>query len=406
MLRLREHHLQLPFLQIDSGKNIRLLYAIRVTRDLVNKVVLFFFPIYLFQLGGVSPELSGLALSSFQKGMLVIAGYYFLAQVAVLCTAIPLGKLLPKVTHERSFILSYLLRAVVFSLLLFQQEYLWMLAVAAVLDGIQSNLFWNSYHTILSRVTQKNHMGHDLGALQFLLQLVAVISPALAGVVAQQMGIEVLFLGALTLSLLAAIFSLLLDLKPEKDAVSFGEFFSWLKERSFRMLSVSFAGRYINDAAIFIWPLYVFFLFGAIERVGYLYSLSLFLSLVVTFFIGSYIDGHKKKQSLFKSGGVLSFLWVVRTQVWGVWGVALVDLFDRLVANVHWLYFDTAFIRRGKGSQALSYFIYREVIVSLVGVLFWLFFAVVFVFSGSWNMLFILAAVGVLLSSVINEHKE
>jgi MFS family permease len=406
MLRIREHHLQLPFWHVDTGRNMNVLYAIRVIRDLVNKLALFFFPIFLFQLGSVAPEFAGLALTSFQKGMIVIAGYYFLAQLTVLITALPLGKLLPKLTHERSFIFSYLVRAVVFSLLLFNQEYLWMLAIAAVLDGVQSNLFWNSYHTILSRVTQKKHMGQDLGILQFLLQLVAVLSPALAGLVARYLGIDILFLVALVLSLVGAILSLFLELRPEFDVVSKLEFFKWMKEGAFRKLSLSFAGRYVNDAALLMWPLYIYFLLGAIDRVGYLYSLSLFLSLVATFFIGTYIDAHRKKNPLFASGGILSFLWLARTQVWGVWSIAVVDVFDRLVSNVHWLYFDTAFIRRGKGSQALSYFIYREIVISFVGVLFWLLFGLVFIFSAGWNTLFVLAAVGVLLSSIITEYKE
>lgn len=406
MLRLREHHLQLPFWHVDSGRTIHALYATRVIRDLVNKIALFFFPIFLFQFGAQAPELMQLTLTSFQKGMLVIAGYYFLAQLTVLLSAIPIGTLIRNYTHERSFVFSYFLRALVFALLLFNQEHLWMVAVAALLDGVQSNFFWNSYHTVLSRVAKKKHMGQDLGALQFLLQLVAVLSPAIAGLVARYLGMDVLFLAALALSLIGGIFALALRLEPETDAVSLAEFFRWLREVSFRKLSVSFAGRYINDIGLFMWPLYVYFLLGAVDKVGYLYSLSLFVSLLVTFFVGSYIDSHPKKKPLMISGSALSFLWLARTQVWGVWGVGLVDVFDRLISNVHWLYFDTIFIRRGKGSQALSYFVYREIVLSVVGVVFWLLFGLIFIFFAGWNILFVLAAVGVLLSSIITEHKE
>jgi MFS family permease len=405
MLRLREYHLQLPFFHIDTGKNLRLLYGARVARDLVNKLALFFFPIFLFQVGSTAPELLGLPLSSFQRGMLAIAGYYFLAQLVVLVTALPVGNLIARITHERSFIFSYLLRTVVFSLLLIHGLSFWLIVVAALLDGLQSNLFWNSYHTILSQVTQKKNMGKDLGFLQFLLQLVTVLSPAIAGLTAHILGIEILFLFAIVVTLFAGVLTLFMKLETKRDAVSFAEFSSWMKEREFRTLSLAFTGRYINDAALFVWPLYVFFILGSLERVGYLYALSLFLAMVFTFFIGAYIDSHKGRKPLFFSGGILSVLWIIRTQIWGAWSIALVDMADRLTSNVHWLYFDTIFIRRGKGSQALSYFIYREMIISFAGIIFWLLFATLFIFTAGWSALFILAAIGVLLSALINDKQ-
>jgi MFS family permease len=405
MLRLREYHLQLPFFHIDTGKNLRLLYGARVARDLVNKLALFFLPIFLFQIGSTAPELLQLPLTSFQKGMLTIAAYYFLGQLVVLITALPMGNIAARITHERAFIFSYLVRTVVFSLLLMHEYSLWLVAGAALLDGLQSNLFWNSYHTILSQVTKKKNMGKDLGFLQFLLQLVTVLSPAIAGLTAHILGIEILFMFAIVVTLFAGVLTLFMKLKTERDTVSFAEFMSWMKEKEFRTLSLAFTGRYINDAALFIWPLYVFFILGSLERVGYLYALSLFLAMVFTFFIGMYIDTHKGRRPLFFSGGVLSLLWVIRTQIWGAWSIALVDMADRLTSNVHWLYFDTIFIRRGKGSQALSYFVYREMIISFAGILFWILFGVLFIFSAGWSALFILAAIGVLLSALINDRQ-
>jgi hypothetical protein len=71
------------------------------------------------------------------------------------------------------------------------------------------------------------------------------------------------------------------------------------------------------------------------------------------------------------------------------------------------LFFDRSWILRGKGREALSYFVYREMIYSFAAIIFWLIIAALFFFFVvAWKSVFILASIGVLLTLLIKEHKD
>lgn len=403
MPRLRSYHLHLPFYHLDDTKNLRLLYVTRILRDLVNKVSLFFLPIFLFELGKNTSLLGLVPVSEFQRGMLAIGIFYLLSRLISLVIAIPIGRVIQKIGHQRSFTYGYLLRVVAFTALFFSTQYPLFLFLAVVCEAVQTNLFWNTYHTVLSKNTLKTHVGQDLGILQFCLQVISVITPGISGVLAYWFGLEMLFLFGILGTLLAFVFSLQMKFSNDTSDISFSDFKAWMRETAFEKLAIAQAGRYIHDSILFLWPLYVFFVFGSIEKVGYLYTISLFLVLIVTVFMGVFIDKTKTKRPFYLSGGVLSMLWLARTQVISIFGIALVDAADKLLSNFHWLYYDMVYLRRGKGSKALAYFVYGEMINSIAGSAFWLLFCIFFSFYSNWDAIFIFGAISVVMTTVIGD---
>jgi MFS family permease len=413
MPRNRAHHLHLPNYTFDDNKNLRLLYGIRVVRDLANKMALFFLPIFLFNIGRETNFLSFLdtlfntSFSSFQRGMLTISFYYIAYGIVGFLSSIPAGKTLGKIGYQRSFVLSFMSRALVFLFLFLSKSNPIYLIPSMILDGLGAQFFWGGYYSLLSRSAHKKNMGKDLGLIQFLLQVVAVISPAISGFIAYLVGLEYLFLVGMVLALSSSILALMMDSKIHKNSISFKQFISWAKEKRFIKLGVAYSGKYMSDTLIYLWPLYVFFLLGSVDRVGYLYTLSLFLAMFFTFFIGKYVDQHKDKKPFYLSGGFISMLWLLRTQVFSVWSIALVDTFDRLATNVYSLFFDTIFMKRGKGHSSDEYFIYSEMMLSFSKVIFWSLFGLFFIFFSSWNSLFIFAGVAVLIGLLVSDkHHE
>jgi hypothetical protein len=219
-------------------------------------------------------------------------------------------------------------------------------------------------------------------------------------------GIEVLFLIGLSLTMVSTILAMNMDTKVTQNSVSFKEFFRWLHEIRFVRLAASFAGKYLYDASIYIWPLYIFLILGSVEKVGYLYTVSLFLAMVFTYFAGHYVDNHKNKKPFYYSGGILSALTMMRSQVVSVWGIAFIDTFDRLLSNVYNVYFDTFFMRRGKGHSADSFFIYREMLLNLASIVFWGLIGLFFLFFSGWQSLYLLASVGVLIGLLMKDSKH
>jgi len=405
MPRIRAHHLHLPHITYDDSKNMKLLYGIRVTRDLVNKMALFFLPIFLFMIGSETSFLSFLPFTDFQRGMLTISFYYVVYGVVGLSFGIFSGKMLGKIGYQRSFVLSLFLRILMFVTLYLSKANPIYVLVSAIIDGVNSQFFWPGYFSLLSKTAHKSNMGKDLSLIRFLLQSVAMISPAISGVIVYLIGFEYLFLIGIAINLLSSVFALMMDAKVRKNNVSFANFMIWIKNKKFLQLGIANSGRNINDSIIYLWSLYIFFLLGSVDRVGYLYTFSLFLAMTFTFFIGKYIDHHKNKRPFYMSGGFISFLWLVRTQVFDVWSIALVDTFDRLATNVYSLFFDSMFMKPGKGHLSDEYFTYLEMILNFVRIIFWSLFGIFFLFFSSWNSIFVFAGVAILVGMLISEKK-
>jgi MFS family permease len=406
MFRIKDHHLHLPHFTFDNTKNLRLLYGIRVVRDLVNKMAMFFMPIFLFTIGGESPYLAHLPFDDFQKGMLVISGYYVISGIIGFLLGVPAGIVHRKVGYQKSFVYSFLLRSLFFIIIYFAKQNALFLLPALVLDVGNAQLFWGGYYSLLSKSTKKKNMGKDMGVLYTLLQVVAVISPAISGLIAYLAGIESLFLIGLVLMLFSSFFAIKMDSKIVSNTVSYKEFFRWLHETRFIKLAASFTGKYIYDASIYLWPLYIFLLLGSIDKVGYLYTVSLFLAMLFTYFAGNYVDSHKSKKPFYYIGGFLSIITILRSQIFSIWSIAFVDMFDKLASNVYSIYFDTMFMRRGKGHSSESFFVYREMLLYLSSVVFWGFVGVFFLFFSGWRSLYILAGVGVLAGLLMRESKH
>jgi len=405
MFRTKDHHLHLPHFTFDDSNDLRLLYGIRVIRDLVNKMAMFFLPIYLFTIGSKTEYLSSLPLDGFQKGILVISMYYVLVGIIGFFLGIPSGIIYRKIGYQKSFVFSFLLRAVFFITMYFSKENALFLLPSILLDTTNSQMFWAGYYSMLSKNALKKNMGKDMGVLQTLLQIVAVISPAISGVIAYAAGIEYLFFIGLVLMLCSSFLAVKMDTNVENNSVSYKEFFRWLHETRFIKLAASFSGKYIYDASIFLWPLYIFLLLGSVDKVGYLYTVSLFLAMLFTYFAGSYVDKHKSKKPFYYIGGALSLVTIMRSQIISVWGVAFIDMFDKLASKVYNIYFDTMFMKRSKGHDVVSFFIYREMLLNLSTVIFWACVGLFFIFFSGWKSIYILASVGVLAGLLMKDSK-
>jgi hypothetical protein len=390
--------------RFTEPSKMKYLYALRLLRELVNKLLVFYLPIYVFQIQ--IPFLSAWNLTQLQEGMLLVAFSYMVNEIFSFFSAIPVAQILLKRGVENGFILGQVLYGLfVVALLLSEQQALFLL-IAMAIDGIQMSFFWNSYHFVLSRQSSSGRMGSNLGFLNFLLNLLAVISPALGGLIIASLGYRVLFLLGFVLILLALILAISFQSVPVRDKISWQEFLSWLKEPGFRRLAFSFWGRYANDAIITLWPLYVFLLWGSTQGVGALYSASMFLAMIIQYVAGPLLDKRDDKKPFYFSGAFLSVIWFLRVFVVRIWTVAVVDTFERLTASFHWLFFDRSWLLRGKGSQALSYFVYRQMLMAVFGVFFWFFVALLFLtFGHAWQFLFIFGAQSVLLTLLVQKHK-
>lgn len=389
----------------QKTKNLRYIYAIRLVRELANQLMVFFLPLYFFNLR--FSFMNRFALSDLKEGIFNVALIYLLTVLVAFFSAIPISKILIKYGIRNGFLMGQLLYCLFILLLYLSKDNPYLVFTAAVTNGLQVNFFWNSFYYSLSRDSKESKLGSNLGLINFLLNLLAMIAPALGGLIIVTLGYQTLFLLGLVIILGGLIFSVLLDNVKVRDAISWHEFFTWLKEPTFRRLGLSFAGRYFNDASVSLWTLYMFILLGSTDGVGYFYSLSLFIALFISFSTGSLIDKNKSRKPFFVSGGFMSFCWILKGFVVNIWSITILNAIDKITSTFHWMFFDRSWISRGKGREALSYFVYREMIYNFAAIIFWLLVMAIFYFLiVAWRSLFVIASIAVLLTLLIKEHKD
>ncbi len=403
------HSIHLPILEIDRSKKIQQVFGLRIVNDWIAKLVGFFIPVYIYGLGQnlTYPSLIGsLHLTNFQKGFLFLAIYSAGLRFIIVMMSLPLGKLVAKQGSKVGLLFGIFCQVGYYLFLILSRDNVWFLLPAVIFQAAQIFLLNTIYFVLFSQFALKKHIGEDLSLVEFLFQLVSVIAPALGGLIIMTQGYDLLFL----ISLLGIVANLLLVLSQEamffKTSPSQSELLHWLTTSNYRRSAISFIGRYMNDAALSLWPIYILLFVGTIEKVGFIYSLSLFFAMAIIFFAGVYIDHHKSKKPFFFSGGFISTLWLIRMSVSNVFLVVVVDTLDKLMASFHWLFFDALALKSSKGNKALAFFTYREIVMSAGGTVFWLIVMGLFILPTSWYYLFALGGVGSILTLLMNDQKN
>ncbi len=392
-------------------RNLRWLNFSVFFRQIGAKLATFYLPLFLYELVDFFPANHWLLAdkSRIQQGMIIIAAFYLIERIAMIFSAMPFGQLTQKIGHDRMLILgtSIFMLNLVFFLNL--KNHFVLLPIVAVLSGLKVTSYWHSYRTLLERNSYKKDIGKNTSLKRILDNIVGIITPLVGGFVIKLFGYDFLFYAALISLLISILGDLNLNIKEELDEVSWKEYLSWMKEKSFFKLMIGQSGMIFNSMVLMLWPLYVFLLIGDVDKVGILYSLSLFLAIIINFFVGSNLDKKKKKNKLgyIISGGILSVLTFLKIGVVQLWNVVVIDSLDRLVGNFHWLVYDDKIMRRSKGSQDFSYFVYRQVNHSWGALVFWLLFLVFFfLFPVGWSGVFLVGAIGVLMTLLVNEGKD
>ncbi|HZZ98551.1 MAG TPA: MFS transporter [Candidatus Saccharimonadia bacterium] len=399
MLRSLQHSLHLKYSLFP--KKLKWLFFGHLTRTIADQAIGLFIPLFLFARAQEiaffnSGPLAG--LTELQRGIVLIGAYYFTSHFGELFLVIPLTKLMKQLGLVRSMIVGNLLNIVLYLLLFAAQSHPWALACAAVLDGIVTAMYWIPYYTEFAVQADMKQIGSDVGGMQFMEQLLRAAMPMLGGLLIMSFGFGSSYLTAAFLYLVASIMLLFIPEVKFSYEVTFKELKSWWQKKSFLPTVIGFAGKYVDDSSFLIWPLFIFLFLGNIARVGYVYSIVLFISLIISYFMGWYLGKHRGNKLFFFSGAAIGILWVFRAFIGKVWQLLVVDTTDRLMLTIYTPIFETYFMRKSLGKRVFHFHAYREMVISYFALFFWPIAVGLFMLPFGWTGLFIFASIGVFLS--------
>jgi|GEM_PF-1963647 len=398
----RSFHHSLHFEYSLFPRKLKWLFVGHVLRGAAQQMVGLFVPIYLYLHADVFLWWGMIPFSShwgsLVRGVLIVSVYYIAMKCVEFFLAIPMARVIRMLGLVKSMIVGNFMLVTFYIALSFTEVWPMLFFALPFLAACEITLYWVSYHTLFTVNADMSLIGREVGSFQFLDKLLRATLPMLGGLVAGTLGFQTLNIFGATLLFGACIFLTLVHETTLSFTVNWKEFFEWCKQTHVRNVVFGFVGNTINDVSKEIWIVYVFVFFGTIERVGYAYSVVLFLSLFISYFMGWYLGTHKGKKALFMSGSLMSALWWFRMFIQSVWHFFVIDIMDRLVASIFVPIFDTMFYRASHGKKVFHFYVFREMIISLTGACFWCAIALLFILPFQWIGVFMLASIGTLLS--------
>lgn len=317
-----------------------------------------------------------------------------------------------KIGYKKSVLLSVILNIFSFYCLSLAERTgnpIWILVSAFVL-GLAICTYWIPFESLIPENTSEKKMGSAFGALEVVSQIGQVIAPIIGALVAINFGFDALFVWGMVFLAFSSVPMFFLRKHEHKDSVSWGEFWKWSREKTFMKLGVASAGRMISDVVyVDLWPVYVFLLIGSIESIGWLKSVVILATAFFTWIVSKRFDRAKNNLlQIVGVGGGLIF-WTLRLMVRTLPMVILVDTLDRYFATASRVFFFGKLFRRAKGNETFSFIVYWELwqsagvmLVALILIL-WLY---LFGMFGFWPMAFGMAALGSVLSLLVEEHQR
>lgn len=384
-------------------KDLKTLFIAKLFRSIGVQFDTFFMPLFLYQLG---VKFQPFDITPFQNGMILLGMYFIFERLSVFFLTIPTSKFIVKFGVRNSMIVSQFLYAAILGLYILTQQHPVYLLLVLIIEGIRLPLFWCSYYSLFSKNAFFNRMGESVGTMEFFTRLLQAAIPAVSGLIIVRFGFTYIFFISLFFQGLSALMLFFLRPQEQVSEPSLLEMKSWLKEPQFRLFGLSLIGKYAADAMLTLWPLFVLVIIGSADKVGFLYFVVFFVSLLLAYFAGWYVDHFKSRRPFSISGSILGSLWVVRYFMNSVWTIMAVDIVGNLVNSVYSPFYDSIMLRRGKGDNSFSYFVYREMLVSFSGVLFWGVFILYFCFTDSWRNFLLLGFIATLMSMQLRDRKK
>ncbi|MCX6727299.1 MAG: MFS transporter [Candidatus Saccharibacteria bacterium] len=258
-----------------------------------------FVPIYLVKLDFTVTQI------------LMVYAFYFSARVGLdFVAAHSVARYGPKHT----LIVGQVFQALSTLLFLTLPQFHWPVWLLGMIWGCAASFFFIAFDVDFSKIKHKKHGGKELGYEQIMEKIGAVIGPLLGGLVATVFGAQYIFLISLILMFAGGWF-LLRTKEPTRlrQTLSYRDFPVHTIFRSNILPAIGL--NLENTLCIVLWPLYLGLFVvtdgSVFAKVGILASVSVAMSLIGTYAIGSLIDkryGRKLLRAGASGNAVLHFV--------------------------------------------------------------------------------------------------
>lgn len=248
-------------------------------------------------------------------------------------------------------------------LLVSLESYNWPLLLLGMVWGISKSLYFTGYHFDLALSGKEGQRGTEIGVIHIAVSLAKMLAPILGALIITYVGFTYLGVVVIILLVLSVIPLLMSRDRVEPFAIEWKNIFAG---RRIRDGIAFFAHGVDSGVGIFIWPLFIFYaVFHTYTGVGAIVSLSMAVSLVLTYVIGKFSDTHRNRTM--NIGAVFNAInWVARIFVNTPLHAFMTDAVSGTTQKMIVIPIDAeTYTRAQKDAHVGGYIIYREMCIQL-----------------------------------------
>jgi MFS family permease len=278
---LSQHH----FFRLKNTE-VNEIYAVMSVRSLVIALVSIFVPIYLYTV-------------TFSIQQIII--FYLIMYSGEAILEYPALKVIARFGPKHAIAFSLPFLVLHFWMLWTLPQYHWPIWSVALVASITMAFFWQAYHYDFSKAKEKKRATKEISTLYIIIAFMSALGPLVGGLIAGYFGIGSLF-GVVTGMILLTIFPLFVQKEPHIKHKT-----NLIKAFKFKTIKqiAAYGGNGVEvSASMVFWPLFLFFVVGTFQNVGYVTAASLVVTVLVTYLVGLVADRKSKTYFI----GVGSFL--------------------------------------------------------------------------------------------------
>ncbi len=378
--------LRLPsYFSSTIRRQIGELYASTAIADLAISIVMLFEPIFLYSVLGFSVE----------------QVLWFMAAVyAFYIVLIPVGaKIINKFGYEHGILFSIPFQILYWALLFGSEKYFSLIYFAPLVFAIEKSLFWPAFHASVARFARNGQRGREFSVLYAIVNIVFIVGPFIGGFLSENFGIRMAFAAASIIYFCSFIplFTTkeIFVPKPYRFADTLALY------RQFPKKFFGYLGFGEELLVLTVWPIFMYIVVDNYQDTGTVATIATLAATVLALYVGKVTDVYSKRL-LVKVGAFIYFLvWLSRFVVNNFWSMFAIDALSRTAKDVVFIPVSALTYERAEASHIMPYVVFFEQSLSVGKLLAALLGILVFALTGSFFLVFVLAALFTLLYMLV-----
>lgn len=329
-------------------EGLRGVYLADLFRRMVISLIGLFVPIYIWQ--------------NTHK-LIYIPLFYFTYAFIGFLAQYPGAKVIKKVGVDWGGVVGTVFRFFyIFFLILAPKKemFFWLSGISL---GLCQPFDWLGYYYVMTKISKKEKkFGKTMGLASMTAHLGASLGPLLGALIIKAWDYNTLYWIAISILLFVAILPFLDRFDKKGMHVEIKDLKERLKDpgikKHFFTNGIRVFGTISNTI---LWPIFLFFTVGSIEKSGEIQTLSLILAMSVSYFVGKMVDS--KNFFMMYIGSIFNFFaWILRFVTRGKVGLLISNTSYTLGETMVWTPYSALLMARSSKKYTMEFWMLKEMI--------------------------------------------